>query len=80
MGTAGHTAFRLGTDIERGELPYFLVEGNTVFGSCLTGDEGYALVSCAVAPGFDFRDFELFSYEDLIAGYPEHEAIIRKLT
>lgn len=80
LSISGHQEFRLGTGLDNGELPFYLVKGNTIFGSCLSDDGGYALVSCAVAPGFDFRDFELFSYDELVALYPEHEAIIRKLT
>jgi uncharacterized protein len=76
----GHTAFVLGNDVQNGQLPFYLVEGGTIFGSCMLHDQGYALVSCAVAPGFDFRDFELFETAQLLAEFPEHEAIIRKLT
>jgi predicted cupin superfamily sugar epimerase len=56
------------------------VKGGTIFGSSVLGDEGYALVSCAVAPGFDFRDFELFTADDLLRQFPECKGIIRKLT
>ena len=80
LDKAGHHTFHLGTDLEKGELPFYLVKGKTIFGSCLSGEEGYALVSCAVAPGFDFRDFELFGYDELIGDFPEHEGIVRKLT
>lgn len=76
----GHTAHHLGTNLDKGELPFCVVKAKAIFGSALTDGEGYALVSCAVAPGFDFRDFELFSYEDLVGQFPAHEAIIRKLT
>ena len=40
----------------------------------------YALVSCTVAPGFDFEDFELADRAALIAGYPQHRALIERLT
>ena len=76
----GHTGFILGNDLKNGQLPFYLVPGGTIFGSCMLDDKGYALVSCAVAPGFDFSDFELFETEQLLREFPEHEAIIRKLT
>lgn len=76
----GHTAHQLGNDIEKEEQPYLLVKANTIFGSSLDAPESYALVSCAVAPGFDFRDFELFTKEDLLKDYPENELIIERLT
>lgn len=76
----GHTAHQLGNDIENGEQPYLLVKANTIFGSSLDTPESYALVSCAVAPGFDFRDFELFTNEALLSEYPNHFEIIERLT
>lgn len=53
------------------------VPSGTIFGS--TVEEGYALVSCTVVPGFDFENFKLFSQEELLKLYPEHEAVIRRL-
>ena len=76
----GHTAHQLGNNIENGEQPYLLVKANTIFGSSLDTPESYALVSCAVAPGFDFRDFELFTNEELLSEYPNHSEIIERLT
>lgn len=76
----GHTAHQLGNDLEKGEQPYLLVKANTIFGSSLDVPESYALVSCAVAPGFDFRDFELFTKEELLKNYQDCEGIIERLT
>jgi predicted cupin superfamily sugar epimerase len=33
-----------------------------------------------VVPGFDFEDFKLFTKEELLKDYPEHEEIITRLT
>lgn len=62
------------------QKPFHLVEAGSIFGSTVDATDGYALVSCAVAPGFDFRDFELFTYEQLAPQFPEHHEIIRRLT
>jgi predicted cupin superfamily sugar epimerase len=43
-------------------------------------ENSFALVSCVVAPGFDFADFELFSKDELLAQFPDCKAIISKLT
>ncbi|EID70990.1 cupin domain protein, PF06172 protein [Streptococcus pseudopneumoniae SK674] len=43
-------------------------------------DKDYALVSCLVAPGFEFEDFELFERVDLLATYLEHKEMIERLT
>lgn len=40
----------------------------------------YSLVGCTVAPGFDFGDFELALPDELLAAYPAHSNIIKKLT
>jgi predicted cupin superfamily sugar epimerase len=41
---------------------------------------GYALVGCMVAPGFEFKDFELFERNYLLDKYPNFKEIILKLT
>ena len=76
----GHQELRLGLDIASGESPQTLVTADTIFGSCLSEGKGYALVSCTVAPGFDFEDFQLYETQELLDQYPEHSAIVNKLT
>ena len=41
---------------------------------------GYSLISCVVAPGFDFCDFELAARETLLKDYPSETADILSLT
>ncbi len=50
----------LGCDVERGEVPQAVVPAGAWFGAGLKEGKGYALVSCTVAPGFDFEDFEMW--------------------
>ena len=76
----GHSAFKLGADVANGQLPFYLVKKNTIFGSTVDTPNSFALVSCAVAPGFDFRDFELFERNELLNLYPDHEEIVTRLT
>jgi predicted cupin superfamily sugar epimerase len=70
---------KLGVNLEEDEVPQYLVPKNTIFGSSVLDENSYSLVSCSVAPGFDFNDFELFKQHDLIKKYPEHVDIITKL-
>jgi hypothetical protein len=42
--------------------------------------DGYTLVGCTVAPGFEFEDFELGNREELIQRYPQHRELIERLT
>lgn len=76
----GHKENLVGLDILNGEQPQFLVPKDTIFGSTVKQENSYSLVSCVVAPGFDFEDFELFTKEDLIALFPKEEVIISRLT
>lgn len=51
-----------------------------IFGSTVEQQDSYSLVSCMVAPGFDFRDFRLYSADELLAKWPEAKEIIERLT
>ncbi|GIN84642.1 cupin [Heyndrickxia sporothermodurans] len=70
---------KLGLNIEKGEVPQFLVTKNSIFGSSVMEKDTGSLVGCMVSPGFDFQDFELFTQAELLSKYPQHEKIIRKL-
>ncbi|GAK14711.1 cupin domain-containing protein [Geomicrobium sp. JCM 19039] len=72
-----YEAIRLGTNVHAGETLSYPVRAGVIFGSTVRRD--YALVSCLVSPGFDYEDFELFTQKQLLAEYPQHEPIIRKL-
>ena len=58
--------------------PQAVVPAGNWFGA--TVETGYALVGCTVAPGFDFRDFEMAERTALLARYPQHRAVIERLT
>jgi predicted cupin superfamily sugar epimerase len=72
----------LGKDIEKGECLQAVIPAGVWFASKVKEEMGYALVSCTVAPGFDFKDFELGKRNDLLATYPqpECEKIIREMS
>jgi uncharacterized protein len=55
---AGAVETVLGNGIERGERPQFLVPAGVWQSAEPAGDEP-VLVTCVVAPGFDFEDFEM---------------------
>ena len=59
--------------------PQHCVGKRKIFGSTVETMDSYALVSCVVAPGFDFEDFELLSKEVLLAQFPQHKEIITRL-
>jgi predicted cupin superfamily sugar epimerase len=44
------------------------------------GGGSFSLVGCTVAPGFDFKDFEMASRDALLAEFPEHAVLIKEIT
>lgn len=75
----GYAQVRLGLHPGRGEVLQARIPAGVIFGSTVEEPDGFALVSCMVAPGFDFQDFELFTQEQLLKDYAAHEAIVRRL-
>jgi predicted cupin superfamily sugar epimerase len=71
---------QLGPNAGRGEMFQAVVPAGCWFGSCLDEPHTFALVGCTVAPGFEFNDFEMAKRASLLAMYPQHEALIRRLT
>ena len=56
------------------------VPAGVLFAATVEAPGAFALVGCTVAPGFEFADFEAPPRADLLAQYPEHAAVIRRLT
>lgn len=70
----------LGNNPDEGEVFQATVPAHAWFASALRQDEGYALVGCTVAPGFDFEDFEMAERARLTAEFPQHQEVILRLT
>ncbi len=70
----------LGAQCCEGQTPMCVLERGKYFAAELGGDKSFSLVSCVVAPGFEFADFELAEREQLLRDYPEHHDIIQRLT
>ena len=68
------------------EVVFHTVEAGVFFGAAVSKDdsEGYALVSCVVAPGFDFADWDMPSSQELATivkgGGEEREKLIRTMS
>jgi predicted cupin superfamily sugar epimerase len=69
----------LGIDIQNGEKPQIVIPKNHWFAAKIKTNIGYCLVSCIVAPGFEFEDFVLANKEDLLKQYPIHQEIIYQM-
>ena len=70
----------LGQDLKNGDVFQFTVPKHYWFAARVTKPNSYALVGCTVAPGFDFKDFELADRDKLIAQFPQHQDVITSLT
>ncbi len=70
---------RLGPDVVQAEQFQFVVPAHCWFASRPAPGSRYSFVGCTVAPGFDFRDFELAGADALATDFPAHAALIRTL-
>jgi predicted cupin superfamily sugar epimerase len=70
----------LGADIAAGQVPQLVVPGGVWQGTKLLGNDGFALLGCTVAPGFDYADYRNASRAELNAKWPAFAEQIRELT
>ena len=68
----------VGNKPQNGQVFQTCVAAGDWFGATVTN--GYALVGCTVAPGFEFTDFAMGSRQELLDIYPQHRSIILRLT
>jgi len=57
-----------------------IVEKQNWFAAELEDKKSFALFGCAVSPGFDFADFELGKRDILLQKFPQHSALIKRLS
>jgi hypothetical protein len=72
-------AHKLGTDLENGESFQCVIKAGNWFGSRCEVANGFSLVGCTVAPGFDFDDFELADKNTLIQAFPHLSVLINQM-
>nr|WP_067057946.1 cupin domain-containing protein [Mucilaginibacter sp. L294] len=72
-----HTIIEL-SDTQTGSLQAVIAH-NTWFAAQISSVTGFTLVSCAVAPGFDFAEFEMAKKNELLAQYPQHADLLDRL-
>jgi uncharacterized protein len=66
---------RLGLDLAAGERPQHVVAAGSWFAATPAPGSAWSLLSCTVAPGFDFADFELASAAQMAGGRAALEAL-----
>lgn len=71
----------MGTNILSSQKPQLVVpKGTWIGGMVIEGEHKFSFMGTTVAPGFDFKDFELGNREQLIEKWPQHKGIIQDLT
>ena len=70
----------LGPDIMNGQVPQYTVMAGNILGGYNIDTSDYSLVGCTVSPAMILDDYEHCKPEDLLAKFPQHKAIIEKLT
>jgi uncharacterized protein len=70
----------LGNDMEKEQSLFCKIKAGNWFASAVGGGGGYGLAGCTVAPGFDFKDFELAEKNTLATAYPQYTELINRLS
>ncbi|NCD68446.1 cupin domain-containing protein [Mucilaginibacter agri] len=66
------------SDTAEGNLSV-VIEAGIWFAAEIPSCSGFTLVSCAVAPGFDFAEFEMAELQTLANLYPQHTNLLQRL-
>lgn len=81
ISEAGEYAqIKLGDDFNAEEIFQAVIPAGSWFGATVDDKSSFTLVGCTIAPSFDFSDFELGNREKLLKQFPQHRAIIERLT
>ncbi len=56
------------------------IEANQWFAAEVNDKSSFTLISCFVAPGFEYHEFELANRQMLVNQYPGHAKVINRLT
>ncbi len=83
LDAAGHysaTQLGPGGTGTAGEAFQQVVPHGVWFAANVNEPNSYALMSCNVAPGFDFADFELGNREDLMERFPNTPDLVQRFT
>ncbi|MDX9882202.1 MAG: cupin domain-containing protein [Prolixibacteraceae bacterium] len=74
------SGYLIGPHPDQDEVFQLHIPQNHWFAALLTNPEGFALIGCTVAPGFEFDDFEIGKRSELTKMFPKHREIIEKMT
>lgn len=75
----GYACLQLGSNLEKGERFQLVVPAGVWFASEPAPGTAFTLAGCTVAPGFDFRDFEMAEKKALLQQFPAARRVIERL-
>jgi predicted cupin superfamily sugar epimerase len=75
-----HQQVLVGPDVLNGQQPQAIIPQGSWFAARVEKSDGYILIGCTVAPGFDFSDFELAKRDELARLFPAHKQLIHAFT
>jgi predicted cupin superfamily sugar epimerase len=78
--SGGSKEIVLGSDLLAGQQVQVLAPRGVWQGSLLEPGGDFALLGCTVAPGFDYADYEHGNRAELLRQFPQHAALIQRLT
>lgn len=79
-GPEALTTLHLGPHVDQDQALTIAIPHGNWFAARVDQGGSYSMVSCSVAPGFDYDDFYLAERDLLLTVFPEHEDIIVQLT
>ena len=80
LSPSGDAAIQvLGSQFNEDQRPQIVVPAGTLQAAMNRGSR-FALCGCTVTPGFGFADFAMPSRDELLARFPQHQEVIRRLT
>lgn len=70
----------VGRDLQKDQTYQYMVKAGHWFGSRVVKEGNFSFVGCTVAPGFDFKDFEMAKRDELCKLFPQHSSVIQEMT
>ena len=72
----------MGSDVRRGQVLQLTVPGGVWKASEIpsNGSHGFGLISEAVTPGFEYDDMTLGYRDVLVAQFPQHDTLVKRLS
>jgi predicted cupin superfamily sugar epimerase len=72
--------YTIGSDVLKGEVPQVIVPVNTWQALRLKEGGSWALLGTTVSPGFEFKNFELGTRDNMLNSFPQHRDQVLKFT